>query len=63
MFRARREQSLGQALQRIRQQYGTAALDRLGSSPCEPASTAISTGSLALDLALGSGGIPRGRIS
>lgn len=56
------DQSLDLALAQIERQFGKGAVMRLGERPA-PEVRAISTGSLALDLALGTGGIPRGRIT
>ncbi|MBN4049809.1 recombinase RecA [bacterium AH-315-M10] len=61
--RGQAEQSLLQAMERIRQQYGASSIQRLDGPPPVTPGAAISTGSLALDLALGMGGLPRGRIS
>lgn len=60
--RRRREESLGQAMDRIRQHYGAGSVHRLDEQPRVAPGAAISTGSLGLDLALGGGGYPRGRI-
>jgi len=49
------------AMGQIEKKYGTGTIMRMGSAP-EMEVSAISTGSLTLDLALGIGGIPRGRI-
>jgi len=54
--------SLELALAQIEKQFGKGVVMRLGERPV-PEVRAISTGSLALDLALGTGGIPRGRIT
>ncbi len=51
------------ALGRIEKEHGKGAVMRLGEMRHELATDSISTGSLALDLALGTGGIPRGRIT
>ncbi|MEQ9103787.1 MAG: recombinase RecA [Rhodothermales bacterium] len=53
--------ALDLALKQIEKQFGKGAIMRLGDSP-QVAIDAISTGSLALDAALGVGGIPRGRV-
>jgi recombination protein RecA len=53
--------ALDQALAGINKQYGEGSIMRLGSSQRMKVST-LSTGSLAIDLALGVGGLPRGRI-
>jgi recombination protein RecA len=53
--------ALGAALSQIEKQYGKGAMMRLGDSPHEKI-PAISTGSLGLDVALGIGGLPKGRV-
>ncbi|MBQ3112173.1 MAG: recombinase RecA, partial [Firmicutes bacterium] len=53
--------ALEQALAQIEKQFGKGYIMRLGDVPT-PAMDVISTGSLALDLALGVGGVPRGRV-
>ena len=56
-----RDQALERALTQIEKQYGKGAVMRLdGDSRLEV--SAISTGSISLDLALGVGGVPRGRV-
>src|SRR5690348_5684492 len=57
-----REKMLGMALTQIERQYGKGAVMKLGEHPGSAGIGMIPTGSLALDLALGIGGIPRGRI-
>jgi recombination protein RecA len=47
----------------IDKQFGTGAIMRFGAAMPGPAIETIPTGSIALDLTLGVGGIPRGRIS
>ncbi len=56
-----RNKALEQALSNIHKQHGPGAVMRMGDRP-EMALEAISTGALSLDLALGIGGLPRGRI-
>jgi recombination protein RecA len=46
----------------IEKQYGKGAIMRLGEGMALPEVTVIPTGSLALDIALGCGGFPRGRV-
>ena len=46
----------------IEKQYGKGAIMRLGEGIALPEVTVIPTGSLALDIALGCGGFPRGRV-
>jgi recombination protein RecA len=55
--------SLEIALGRIEKDYGKGAVMRLGEISQQLATEAISTGSLALDMALGIGGIPKGRVT
>ncbi len=56
-----RQRALDLALRQIHKQHGKGAIMRMGDAP--PVKVAvIPTGSLALDAALGTGGIPRGRI-
>lgn len=50
------------AMEQIEKQYGKGSIMRLGESGTKLQVDAISTGSLALDIALGIGGLPRGRI-
>ena len=51
------------AMQQIERQFGRGAIMRLGDSDRFGPVEAISTGSLNLDVALGIGGIPKGRIT
>ena len=51
------------AIEQIEKQYGKGAIMRLGGSEGIAAVPAIPTGSVSLDLALGVGGIPRGRVT
>ena len=57
-----REKMLDLALSQIEKQFGKGAVMRLGEHPAGQGVAMIPTGSLALDIALGIGGIPRGRI-
>lgn len=50
------------AMQQIQKQYGTGSIMRLGERAERMMTEVISTGSIALDLALGAGGLPKGRI-
>ena len=50
------------ALSQIERQFGKGAIMRLGDSNILTGIEAISTGSIGLDVALGVGGVPRGRI-
>ncbi len=51
------------AISQIEKRFGKGSIMKLGESPVNTATEAIPSGSLALDLALGVGGIPRGRIT
>jgi recombination protein RecA len=57
-----RERSLQLATDQIVKQFGKGAIMRLGDQGARVEGSVIPTGSLALDIALGVGGIPRGRI-
>ena len=57
-----RNRALDLAMGQIEKQFGKGSIMRLGSDFKIPAIETISTGALSLDLALGVGGIPRGRI-
>ena len=57
-----KKRALETALMQIEKTYGKGAIMRLGDHPDQVNVEAISTGSLSLDLALGIGGVPRGRI-
>ncbi len=50
------------ALSQIEKQFGKGAIMRLGNDEALPGVEAIPTGSVSLDLALGVGGVPRGRV-
>src|SRR5512136_1170334 len=50
------------AVMQIERQYGKGSIMRLGDESAALRVPAISTGSLGLDLALGVGGVPRGRV-
>ena len=56
-------EALETALGRIEKDYGKGAVMRLGEISGSLATECIPTGSLALDIALGIGGIPRGRVT
>jgi recombination protein RecA len=57
-----RKKALGAALAQIEKQFGNGTIMRLGDAGSAHDIQVISTGSLSLDLALGVGGLPRGRI-
>ncbi len=50
------------ALSQIEKQYGKGSIMKLGEEAIETDIAVVSTGSLGLDLALGVGGLPRGRV-
>jgi recombination protein RecA len=56
-----RVQALDRALSQIDKAFGSGAIMRLSGDDCGPI-PAISTGAISLDLALGGGGMPRGRV-
>jgi len=58
-----RSQALDLALGQIEKQFGKGAIMRLGEASANLQVEAIPTGALSLDLALGVGGIPRGRVT
>lgn len=58
-----KEKALEAATGQIEKQFGKGALMRLGEARARMKVEAIPTGSISLDLALGAGGIPRGRIT
>jgi recombination protein RecA len=58
-----KEKALELAVGQIEKQFGKGSIMKLGEAFSKPAVEAIPSGSLALDLALGVGGIPRGRIT
>ena len=57
-----RKRALSAALTQIERQFGKGAIMRMGDSPGNRDIDVISTGSLGLDIALGLGGLPRGRV-
>src|SRR5438128_518986 len=57
-----RDKMLDVTLAQIEKQYGKGAVMRLGEHPAGQGISVIPTGALALDVALGIGGMPRGRI-
>src|SRR5512135_77216 len=59
---AKRQAALQGALTQIERQFGKGTIMRMGDPGARVAVDAIPTGALALDLALGIGGVPRGRI-
>lgn len=57
-----KEKALSAALAQIDRQFGKGSVMRMGDSTVSRDIEAISTGSLGLDIALGIGGLPKGRI-
>jgi len=58
-----KEKAISLALSQIERQFGKGAIMRLGAEHTAFDVSAISTGSISLDAALGIGGIPRGRVT
>ncbi|TMD47632.1 MAG: recombinase RecA [Chloroflexi bacterium] len=57
-----KERALTAALSQIERSYGKGAIMKLGEAAAQKNIDVIPTGSLTLDMALGVGGIPRGRV-
>lgn len=57
-----RDRAIDLAVGQIEKQFGKGSIMRLGEDSVIPEVQVISTGALSLDIALGVGGIPRGRI-
>ena len=57
-----RDRAIDLAISQIEKQFGKGSIMRLGTDLALPGVQAISTGALGLDIALGVGGVPRGRI-
>ncbi len=57
-----KKKALAAALGQIEKQFGKGAVMRLGDGGVDMEMGVISTGSLSLDMALGVGGLPRGRV-
>ena len=57
-----RSKALAAALSQIEKQFGKGSIMRLGDSDVVKDIQVVSTGSLGLDIALGVGGLPRGRV-
>jgi recombination protein RecA len=57
-----KRKALGVALGQIEKQFGKGAVMRMGDVGAVREADAVSTGSLGLDVALGIGGLPRGRV-
>ena len=59
---AERAKAIATAVGQIEKQFGRGSIMRLGDLAGREAIECVPTGSIALDLALGIGGVPRGRI-
>src|SRR6202012_5859004 len=59
---AEKSKALAAALARIETQFGKGSIMRLGAGEAVEDIQVVSTGSLGLDIALGVGGLPRGRV-
>ncbi|UCC66525.1 MAG: DNA recombination/repair protein RecA, partial [Deltaproteobacteria bacterium] len=57
-----KEKAVNAAVTQIERQFGKGAIMRLGSEVRPAEVQTVSTGSLGLDLAMGVGGLPRGRV-
>ncbi len=57
-----KEQALSSALSQIERQFGKGSIMRMGDQPLMQDIEVISTGSIGLDVALGIGGLPMGRV-
>ncbi len=57
-----RKQALAAALQQIERQFGKGAIMRMGDATVPEGIQVVSSGSLMLDVALGIGGLPKGRV-
>ena len=57
-----KQKALESAIENIEKQYGKGAIMKLGESSMNSQIETVPTGSLSLDIALGVGGVPRGRI-
>ncbi len=57
-----RKKALAAALSQIERQFGKGSVMRMGDDGAMPNIEVISTGSLGLDIALGIGGLPKGRV-
>lgn len=62
MDNSERVKALDVAISQIEKQFGKGSVMKLGESVADMSVASIPTGSLSLDLALGIGGIPKGRI-
>ncbi len=60
--RDERDKSIELAISSIEKQFGKGSIMRLGDDSSVPRLSVVSTGSLSMDIALGVGGLPRGRV-
>ena len=58
----KRDKAIDLAVSTIEKQFGKGSIMRLGEEFAPPEVQVVPTGSLGLDIALGVGGVPRGRI-
>src|SRR3982074_338424 len=63
MAEADKSKAIENAIAQIEKQFGKGAIMKLGEAQQRMAVEIIPTGSIALDIALGVGGIPRGRVT
>jgi recombination protein RecA len=57
-----RDRAINLAINQIEKQFGKGSIMRMGDAAAKMQIEAVQTGAIALDLALGIGGVPRGRI-
>src|SRR5262244_1623215 len=57
-----KSKALAAALAQIEKQFGKGSIMKMGEAQVQSDLSVISTGSLGLDIALGVGGLPRGRV-
>jgi len=57
-----KKKALGAALMQIEKQFGKGSVMRMGDVSATKGIDVVSTGSLSLDIALGAGGLPKGRV-
>jgi len=60
---SQKEQALESAILQIEKQFGKGSIMKLGDNSAKLQVPAVSTGALELDIALGIGGIPKGRVT
>src|ERR687889_1757922 len=57
-----KEKALAAAMSQIDRKYGKGSIMKMGEASAKLSIEAIPTGAIALDIALGAGGVPRGRV-